>query len=424
MFTCYLLKNSRILYENTKKPVTGNLTLNLNQMNKQNSRIWTRSFISLSLASLLVYTAFYFLLPTLPLYLIQVLKAGPGFTGIILAAYTVAALLIRPATGFLIDRYGRKMFYLAGLAVFSLIFGTYAFATSLLAILFFRFFHGLLWGISTTTANTLAVDLVPPERRGEGLGYFGLSTTIPMAIGPFIGLQLVSGGNYRLMFLTAVIVSLSGLFIALSMRFPKMPVHTVRFSFRNLFEKSSLPVSLTLLLTMISYGGVVSFVSLYARETGSGNAGLFFILYASGIFIARLGSGRIFDRKGPLLLSVTGLCCLVSGFLVLALLKNQAGFLGSALILGTGVGVLVPTFQAMINNLAEPHRRGAANSTLFTALDLGIGTGMILIGYLAGKTGLSAAFLVCSLLNALALLFFLLISMKHYQIHSAKHPNQ
>jgi MFS family permease len=171
---------------------------------------------------------------------------------------------------------------------------------------------------------------------------------------------------------------------------------------------------------MISYGGVVSFVSLYARETGTSNAGLFFIMYASGIYIARLSSGRIFDRKGPMLLSINGLCCLIIGFLVLALLKNPAGFLGSALILGIGSGVLVPTFQAMINNLAEPHRRGAANSTLFTALDLGIGTGMILIGYLAGKTGLSTAFLICSLLNATALLFFLLVSMKHYTAHSLK----
>ena len=374
--------------------------------------IWTRSFLSLFMATLLVFTAFYLLLPTLPLYLIKNLKVGTGYTGIALAAYTVAALIIRPVTGFMIDLNGRKWIYLASLLIFSLLFGGYVFAVTLAG--------KILWGITTTTGNTIAVDLVPPMRRGEGLGYFGLSGTIPMAIGPMIGLWLVSGGNYSRMFLVSVFLSFVGFVFAMGIRHPKIALHKTPFSFRNLIERSTLPVALVLLLSMISYGGLVSFLSLYVKETGIGDAGFFFLIYASGIALSRLLSGRIFDRQGPRKLTVAALGLLILGFLVLSCIHILAGFYGSAFLLGIGNGVISPTLQTMANNMVEPRRRGAANSTLFTGLDLGIGIGMMLTGFLAGTTGLSNAFLVFCVLNGLALSIFLTYSHSHYNLHRIK----
>ncbi|NVO20784.1 MAG: MFS transporter [Bacteroidetes bacterium] len=385
-------------------------------MNSHPTKIWTRSFISIFLATLLIFTAFYLLLPTLPLYIISNLKTSTTNTGIALAAYTIAALLIRPVTGFMIDMYGRKWIYLISVLLFALMFAGYELAITVMGMIMLRFLHGLLWGVTTTSGNTIAVDLVPMERRGEGLGYFGLSGTIPMAIGPMIGLWLIANGTYQQLFIASVVIGFAGFLIATMIKVPGIK-HKSTFSFRNLIEITTLPVALVLLINMISYGGLVSFISLYVKETGEGNAGLFFLVYATGIAAARLTSGKIFDRKGPVLLAVISLISLFIGFIILALIHQHLLFLLSAFLLGMGSGIISPTLQTMANNMVKPHRRGAANSTLFTALDLGIGIGMMLTGFLAGNAGLSNTFLLFSVLNIVALVLFLSIAQKHYHLN-------
>jgi MFS family permease len=380
----------------------------------QKQPIWTRSFLSVFMANLLIFTAFYLLLPTLPLYLINDLKIGSSYTGIVLAAYTIAALIIRPVTGFMIDIHGRKWIYLVSLPVFSILFGGYMFAFTLGGMILLRILQGFVWGVTTTSGNTLAVDLVPSSRRGEGLSYYGLSSTIPMAIGPLIGLWLVLDGNYNRMFISSVILSLIGFIIAMGIKYPAIISSKAAFSIRNLFERSALPSAIILILNMISYGGLVSFLSLYVKETRVGDAGLFFLIYAIGIAITRMFSGRLFDRQGPMKLTVLAFGMLILGFFLLSVVHNQAGFFGSAFCLGIGGGIVLPTLQAMVNNMVEPQRRGATNSTLFTALDLGIGVGMALTGFLASRIGLSNTFLIFCLLNGLALVFFLMITNNHY----------
>jgi MFS family permease len=243
-----------------------------------------------------------------------------------------------------------------------------------------------------------------------------------MAIGPMIGLVLVSRFDYRVMFVTAVILAFLGFLLATGIRYPAYPEHRSSFTLKNLIETSSIPVSLVLFLNMITYGGVVSFISLYVQENGSGDAGIFFLLYAIGITISRLVSGKIFDTRGPALISISGFIMISIGFIVLALMHNTVGFPLSAFLMGLGGGVLFPTFQAMVNNLVKPNRRGAANSTLFTILDLGIGTGMLLTGFLAGNIGLTNAFLGFGVLNAIALVLFLTYAYKHYRSYKLEIP--
>ena len=385
-------------------------------MPQKNTSIFRGNFVLVFLASLLMFTAFYILLPTLPVYLTNELKIDEGQTGLILAVYTLAALLIRPFTGFMIDRHGRKFFYISALLLFSVLFGTYPLAGAFALILVVRFAHGLVWGVATTTGSTLIVDIVPPARRGEGIGLYGLAMTIPMALGPFTGLQITQNNNYTFMFLFAGALAFAGFLLTLLIKYPPVPhVGSISFSWRNLLESSSLPVTFNLLLINISYGGLVSFISLYALKTGLGNTGLFFLIFAAGITLARLFMGKIFDRHGPKALSVTGILLLVSGHVILGLLINITGFMIAGFLLGLGSGVVFPTFQAMVNNLVPPQRRGAANSTLFSGLDLGIGLGMLITGFLAHSIGLPLTYLIFGALNVVALVYFLFISLTHYQ---------
>lgn len=378
--------------------------------------IFRGNFVLVFFTSLLVFTAFYIMLPTLPVFLIRELKIDEGQTGLILAVYTLAALLIRPFTGFMIDRYGRKLFYIPSLLLFALIFIGYPLAGAFAMILIVRFTHGLVWGVATTTGSTLIVDILPSERRGEGIGLYGLAMTIPMAMGPFTGLQLTQNNNYTLMFLCAGALAFAGFLVTLFIKYPEVPLSgKTAFSFRSLLESTSLPVTFNLLIINISYGGLVSFVSLYALKTGIGHTGIFFIVFASGITLARIYMGKIFDRHGPKVLSVTGILLLAAGHVMLGLIINTTGFMTAGFLLGLGSGVVFPTFQAMVNNLVPPQRRGAANSTLFSGLDLGIGLGMLITGFLAHAIGLPDTFLIFGALNIIALVYFLLISLTHYQ---------
>jgi predicted MFS family arabinose efflux permease len=277
--------------------------------------------------------------------------------------------------------------------------------------------HGLTWGTLTTSGSTISVDLIPPKRRGEGIGFFGLSMTIGMALGPMIAILITGESNYTALFLSAIGITILGLILALSIRFPKFKSHNFSRSLnlKGLIEKSAIPISLNMLLIMFTYGGLISFIALYGKEIGVDSSGPFFLILSLGIGLSRVGSGRIFDKSGPAKILLLGMILLIIGFPMLALINNSLGFHLSAVVLGLGFGIIMPTYQAMINNLVTPNRRGAANSTFFTAFDLGIGIGMIGTGLLSEWLGFSITFLISSITILIALNFFFFISFNHYK---------
>jgi MFS family permease len=159
---------------------------------------------------------------------------------------------------------------------------------------------------------------------------------------------------------------------------------------------------------------MLSFISIYGQETGIKNPGFFFLIYAIGITLSRLFAGRLFDRHGPFWIAIVGLTLLAAGFPILAFFQSYEGFYISSFVLGVGSGIIMPTFQAMVNNLAGAQRRGAANSTLFTALDLGIGIGMIGMGLSSAWIGLTYSFFACGVVNMAALVLFITSTYRHY----------
>jgi MFS family permease len=378
--------------------------------------IWSRSFIMLAMSNLLMAIAFYFMLPILPVYLVDKLGATKSEIGIILAFYTIAALIIRLFAGWALDTYGRKTIYIIAYILFSALFIGYPLASTVLIFIAIRFMHGLTWGVLTTSGSTIAVDIIPKEKRGEGIGIFGLSMTIGMALGPMIAILIAGESQYQTLFITAIGITLLGVLLALIVQYPKfMKSPSIRvFTFKSLIEKSSIPISLNMILIMFTYGGVLSFIALYGKEIGVENSGLFFLILSIGIGLSRIMSGKIFDKTGPRKVSIIGLSLLIAGFPVLAFVKSILGFHFAAVILGLGFGVIMPTFQAMINNLVEPSRRGAANSTFFTAFDLGIGAGMVGTGILSQWFGFTYTFAISAIVNLVALIVFILNTNKDY----------
>ena len=380
------------------------------------SKLWNRNFTLLTFSNFLMCCAYYSLISTLPVYVSDVLHAPHSIVGLVLSAYAIAAILVRPFCGFGLDFFGRKTIFIASLLVYGLIFNVYVFASTVMIILLLRFAHGLTWGLATTSNTTVAGDIIPAEKRGEGFGLFGVSTTAGMALGPPLGTFILQHSGYNTMFIAGAAISIVSMILAALIKYPAYnPLPGNRqFKWKNLLEAGTVIPSVNLMIIGLSYGGLISFIALYGKETGIPNPSGFFLVFAMGIISSRFSAGKAVDRNGPRIVIMVCLSLLILGYPLLALLQNAWGYYIAALILGFGNGVVWPTFQAMVNNTVPANRRGAANSTLYMAMDLGMGLGMIIAGLISQRYSISAAFLCCSAYCTAGLVLFRLFTLKHY----------
>ena len=384
-----------------------------------NERIWNKDFIVLIVSNFLMYITYYAILSALPIYLVRDLNASKMQVGLVVGTYTIASVLVRPFSGFALDRFGRRTIFLSALILYTFLLTGYLVAITITSIILLRFAQGLTWGFTTVSGSTIAVDLIPASKRGEGIGYFALSTTLGMSVGPVIGLFVGHQWGYVTMFVSGCFISVVSLVFAYSVHLRKRFVvgKRIKLKWNSMFDKNSIRPSLNVFITMIAYGGLLSFIALYGREIGIQNSSLYFLIFSFGIAAARLTAGKVFDKKGPRQIITICIILLILGFPLLALAKNEILFYSSAIIIGFGNGVIFPTFQTMVNNLAEPTHRGSANSTLYTAVDLGMGFGMIMAGLIAQHISISAIFWISALVCAGGLLFFRCFVLKYYESH-------
>jgi len=385
----------------------------------QRPPIWTRDFTLLWMANFLMATSFYFLLPTVPGFSVSVLGANKSQVGYLISVYTVSALLIRPAAGYLLDVKGRKITYIGGLIAYALLIFSYPAATSFLFLLAIRFVHGLGWGTLTTGGSTVAADLLPGQRRGEGLGYYGLTMTLAMAFGPLLAVQLAAGGQYNRLFLIAGTIAALAMCIGLVVRYPQVAPSRGKFTWRSVLHPRVLPVAAISLFTMASYGGIVSFLTLFTEERGL-NTGVFFLIYAAAMSLSRPFAGRVLDRRGPTLVLGGGIALLVLGYATLGFSQSLPLFALAAVLLGVGNGNVLPTVQGMAINLVGSKERGVATSTLFSATDLGIGLGSTILGWIADASSLSTMYVFSGLLLLIPLTFFFAYVNRYYASHKER----
>ncbi|ABB13813.1 MFS transporter [Carboxydothermus hydrogenoformans] len=386
-------------------------------MAEHQETIWSKDFTLLWIVNFLMAAGFYFLLPTMPVYATKVIGANESQVGLVTGVYTLSAVAIRPLGGYALDSVGRRKVFLWALALFALFMGSYYFATNLFFLLMLRLLHGFCWGVTTVGGSTIAADILPPQRRGEGIGYFGLTMTLAMAVGPLIGLQLMGEANqYGRLFFTASGLVVLALIIANFIRYPKLPLTKRPISLDAFIEKKVLPVSMVMFFSALVYGGIVSFITLFSKEIGIKNGGTFFLAYAAALSLVRPTSGKLLDRRGPAPVITVGFLCTAAGFLLLSLSKGLTGFLTSAVIIGAGNGMVWPSIQTMVINMVKPQRRGVANSTYFSAVDLGIGIGSILLGWLANRTSIATMYFISTIILFVPLAYFILYVVKDYNV--------
>jgi MFS family permease len=373
--------------------------------------LWTPGFALACLANFLLGMSFYLLMPTLPFHLVEALGADQATVGMILSSYVLAALLVRPFSGFIVDRFNAKHAYLVALAVYVVFTAGYLWAQTVLAFVVVRLGIGLTFAVLSTASNTQAIDIVPSARRGEGIGFFGLMSSLAMAMGPMAGLWLMDHYPFELIFEATVLCGLAGLIVASLVRSPRKqrnPPAAVLSLDRFLLVKG-VPLALNLAVLGLGYGMLLAFAAIYGKQVGASNTGVFFTLMAVGMMISRAFSGRLIDSGRVVMATNGGTLAVVLGLAAMALSQGPGLYFASGLLAGFGFGVVYPAYQTMMVNIGGHAQRGTAVATYFSALDVGIGLGMLLAGIVAARFGLSAAFAGGAVLALCAGAFFALV---------------
>ena len=284
-------------------------------------RLTTSSYCFILAANFLLYFGFWLLIPVLPFYLSEFFQAGNSTIGIVLSCYTVAALCIRPFSGYLLDTFARKPLYLFAYFIFMMMFGGYLIAGSLTLFIMFRIIHGVSFGMVTVGGNTVVIDIMPSSRRGEGLGYYGLTNNTAMSIGPMFGLFLHDAGvSFATIFCYAFGACILGFLSASLVKTPyKPPVKREPISLDRFILLKGMPAGLSLLLLSIPYGMTTNYVAMYARQIGlHTQTGFFFTFMAVGMAISRIFSGKLVDRGRITQVIAAGLYLVVFSFFLLA----------------------------------------------------------------------------------------------------------
>jgi len=260
------------------------------------ARLWTLNILLVCFSSFSVYIAFYGLLATLPVYIYDF--GGLASTiGLALGLISVAAVIIRPLAGIVLDRYGRKKILITGLFLFLLPTLAYVWLIPVAALLVFCFVQGFGWGICTTSLGTVATDVIPKDRLGEGLGSFGAASSISMASAPALSLWLIETFSFRIWFVVAALLCIISIVLALNIKFSKLEGRQKEDKLVFL-EKATLRPAIVVLLIAVAYSSLFSFLALFMRHQGRNDVGVFFAVLAATTLVSRFYYGRIVDVMG------------------------------------------------------------------------------------------------------------------------------
>jgi predicted MFS family arabinose efflux permease len=271
-----------------------------------------------------------------------------------------------------------------------------------------RIIQGIGWGFSTTASGTIATDLIPAKRRGEGMGYYGLSGNLALAFGPTLGLSLAGYINFTLLFLICGALGLTALLLSSRIHFKPVEAKNVQVTKRkwDLYEKSALPPSILILFITVTFGGIASFLPIYTTQKGIEGIQWYFLLYALALMVTRTFAGRVYDEKGHRAVFPLGTLSIFIAMILIAWLPNSFILYIAAIFYGLGFGTVQPALQAWSVQNAPPHRKGMATATFFSFFDLGIGIGAIIFGQIAYWLDYHSIYIGSAISIAIALIIY------------------
>ncbi len=376
--------------------------------------LWNKEYCKVMAGNFLMFFAFYLITPILPIYLDSEFSADKDMIGFVLSGYVVAALIVRPFSGFIVDSYDRKKVLMICFFAFFICFTGYVGATSLLMFAIIRTIHGLPFGATTVSNSTVAIDVLPSSRRNEGMGYYGLSNNLAMATAPIAGIYVYSiTGNFKHLFWLSLAVAFIGVITVSSIKTKERlkVANKPKLSLDHFFLSRGWLLAVNIMLFGLCWGVMSNYVAIYNKEKLgiTDGAGIFFAIIATGLFISRLIGAKSL-RKGKLTENaLQGSFLTAIGLTIFALAPGLWAYYLSPLLIGLGNGRMYPAFLNMFINMARKDQRGTANSTILTSWDFGMGIGILAGGMFVEYINYSATFwftAVSQICGALLLLFF------------------
>ena len=363
---------------------------------------------------------FYILMTTMALYAVQEFQASDTASGLASSTFIIGALLARIFAGKFLDFVGRRRMLIIALAVYVVAGFLYIPADNLVLLLVIRTIHGIAFGAASTSISASVMGLIPARRRGEGTGYFGISTTLATAVGPFLAVVLVESVSYDALFVVCGVCAVLGLIISIFLTLPERTpseqevANKWSFRFTDMFEPAALAIGSVMFVAAIGYSGVLAFLHSFAEtEDMVSAASAFFLVYAVVVLASRLFMGRLQDKFGDNAVVYPTLLSFAIGLALLSYSPNGAVLAFSAVFIGFGFGALMPCAQTIAVTMSPRHRIGVATSTFFLTLDAGIGFGPLVLGALLPFTGFHGMYGFLAVLVGLA-------GVLYYFVHGSK----
>ena len=382
----------------------------------------------------------YFFFSSLSLFA-EKLTGTVAFAGFLSLAYSATALIVRPVSGLLTDRYGRVKFIILGAILCAVACLLYSFTVSLVLLILIRILNGFGMGMNTTSAGAAIPDIVPKERLAEGVGIFSLYTTVSQAIGPFIALAIVGDGDFRnfnrLFYVAAIFCGVSFI-CACFVRYERgkkkeRPVKQEQIGPQEPDEPEGRIIlgfdvrvfgpALVIMLYFFGISSILAFLTLYGKTRGFqvANLGWFFLVSAASLFLARLILGRVVDRRGGDALIIPGVIVTAVCLFIIPFAPSLPVLICIAAPYGFATGMVVPSFNAMTFKRCSPRRRGTASAAYFASVDVGITLGAPVFGWLADHVNFSWVYRFSAAVVGLTFLIYIFfVSDRQFERRKAR----
>lgn len=383
------------------------------QINIQKEKLFNTGFITITTINFIVFLIYYCFVVITAKFATSELGANPAQAGFAAGIYIIGTLIARLYIGKKLELIGRKQMLRFGAIIYLITTIAYLISTNIIILDTVRFLNGFAYGTISTAANAIVTAYIPKSRNGEGINYYGLSTSLAAAIGPFIGILLLPIVGFKSVIILAIVLS-----VLVTVACYLFPVQNIEltddhkkllnsWSLNTFIEYKVLFISIVAFLIGLSYSSVLGFLSIYADNLGLSTAGaFFFVVYALIITFTRPLAGQIFDAKGENAVMYPSFIFLAIGLLTLSYTTTSFMLLLSGALIGLGYGTFMSNGQAVCLKLVEPSKVSIALSTYFIGLDLGLGFGPYALGTVHSFLSYSGIYILCAALTvAVAILY-------------------
>ena len=383
------------------------------QINIQKEKLFNTGFITITTINFIVFLIYYCFVVITAKFATSELGASPAQAGFAAGIYIIGTLIARLYIGKKLELIGRKQMLRFGAIIYLATTIAYLISTNIIILVTVRFLNGFAYGTISTAANAIVTAYIPKSRNGEGINYYGLSTSLAAAIGPFIGILLLPIVGFKSVIILAIVLS-----VLVTVACYLFPVQNIEltdehkkllnsWSLNTFIEYKVLFISIVAFLIGLSYSSVLGFLSIYADNLGLSTAGaFFFVVYALVITFTRPFAGQIFDAKGENAVMYPSFIFLAIGLLTLSYTTTSFMLLLSGALIGLGYGTFMSNGQAVCLKLVESSKVSIALSTYFIGLDLGLGFGPYALGTVHSFLSYSGIYVLCAVLTvAVAILY-------------------